>query len=60
MQKKQNHLCMDLKLAEAQIESLLVNKVKPKQSANSAAIESYMAGIISLSKIPQFNKTKDL
>ena len=60
MQKEQNRLRIDLKLVEAQIKSLLADKKKPKQSANSAAIKGYMAGIISRSKVSSFNRAKNL
>ena len=60
IKKKQNCLRIDLELAEVQIKSLLANKTKHKQSVDSAAIKSYMAGIASRSKVPQFNKAKNL
>ena len=60
MQKEQNCLRIDLELAEAQIKFLLADKAKPKQSADSAAIEGYIAGVASRSKILWFNKAEDL
>ena len=60
MQKEQNCLRIDLELAEAQIKSLLTDKAKPKQSADSAAIKSYMTGITSRNKVLRFNKAEDL
>ena len=60
MQKKRDCLRMDLELAEAQIESLLADKKNSKQSADSAAIKNYMAGVASKSKVLQFNKAEDL
>ena len=51
---------MDSELAKAQIKSLLANKAKFKQSANSTAIKCYMAGVAGLSKVLQFNKANDL
>ena len=60
MQKEQDRLRIDLELAEARIKSLLAKEAKPKQSADSAAIKGYMAGVASRSKAPQFNRAKDL